>query len=68
MFNPRHRSAHEHLGELFLVLDEPVKADEQLATLKQICLIPCVELSDLERVIAAYKAATSQKSKQVPAT
>ena len=31
MFNPRHRSAHEHLGELYLVLGEPAKAEEQLA-------------------------------------
>ncbi len=25
MFNPRHRSAHEHLGELYLVLREPAQ-------------------------------------------
>ena len=31
MFNRRHRSAHEHLGELYLVLAEPAKAEEQLA-------------------------------------
>jgi Flp pilus assembly protein TadD len=68
MFNPRHRSAHEHLGELFLVLDEPVKADEQLTALKQICLVPCDELADLERAIAAYKAATTQRSRPRPLT
>jgi tetratricopeptide (TPR) repeat protein len=67
MFNPRHRSAHEHLGELFLVLGEPVKADEHLAALKQICLIPCDELADLERAIAAYKAAATQRSRPAPA-
>ena len=51
----RHRSAHEHLGELYLALGEPAKAEEQLATLEDICLIPCVETDDLKRVIAAYK-------------
>jgi tetratricopeptide (TPR) repeat protein len=56
MFNPRHRSAREHLGELYLALDDPIKAEEQLAALKEICLIPCDELADLERAIAAYKA------------
>ena len=56
MFNPRHRSAREHLGELYLALGEPIKAEEQLAALKEICLIPCDELADLERAIAAYKA------------
>jgi len=56
MFNPRHRSAREHLGELYLALGEPVKAEEQLAALKDICLIPCDEVADLERAIAAYQA------------
>src|SRR3954467_7918424 len=55
-FNPRHRSAHEHLGELFLVLGEPAKAEDHFAVLKEMCLIPCGELADLERAIAAYKS------------
>jgi tetratricopeptide (TPR) repeat protein len=53
MFNPRHRSAREHLGELYLSLGEPIKAEEQLAALKEICLIPCDELADLERAISS---------------
>jgi tetratricopeptide (TPR) repeat protein len=55
MFNPRHRGAHEHLGELFLLLREPAKANEHLAALERICLVPCEELGDLERAIAAYR-------------
>jgi tetratricopeptide (TPR) repeat protein len=54
LLNRRHRSAHEHLGELYLVLGEPTKAVEQLAVLEEICLIPCVETDDLKRAIAAY--------------
>jgi tetratricopeptide (TPR) repeat protein len=50
----RHRSAHEHLGELYLTLREPAKAEQQLATLEDICLIPCPETDDLKRAIAAY--------------
>jgi tetratricopeptide (TPR) repeat protein len=53
--NRRHRSAQEHLGELYLVLGEPAKAEEQLARLEDICLIPCEEYGDLKRAIAAYK-------------
>lgn len=49
MFNPRHRSAHGHLGELYLVLREPAKAEEHLAALERICLIPCEEFGDLGR-------------------
>jgi tetratricopeptide (TPR) repeat protein len=54
VLNRRHRSAHEHLGELYLALGEPAKAEQQLATLEDICLIPCVETDDLKRAIAAY--------------
>jgi tetratricopeptide (TPR) repeat protein len=55
LLNRRHRSAHEHLGELYLALGEPAKAEQQLATLEDICLIPCVETDDLKRAIATYK-------------
>ena len=54
VLNRRHRSAHGHLGELYLVLWDPAKAEQQLATLEEICLIPCVETDDLKRAIAAY--------------
>jgi hypothetical protein len=54
LLNRRHRSAHEHLGELYLVLGEPAKAEQQLATLEEICLIPCAETEDLTRAISVY--------------
>ena len=54
LLNRRHRSATEHLGELYLLLGEPTKAGEQLARLEDICLIPCTETDDLKRAIAAY--------------
>jgi tetratricopeptide (TPR) repeat protein len=59
-FNPRHRSAHAHLGELYLVLREPSGAERHLAALEEICLIPCVEIGDLERAIASYKGAVTR--------
>ena len=55
-FNPRHRSAHEHLGEAYLVKGDLIKAQEQLAALQDICLIPCIEYEDLQTAIAAYKS------------
>jgi Flp pilus assembly protein TadD len=61
MFNRRHRSAHEHIGELYLVLGEPAKAEEQLAVLENICLIPCDEFGDLQRAIAAYKGSSATR-------
>jgi tetratricopeptide (TPR) repeat protein len=58
--NPRHRSAHEHLGEAYLVLGEAAKAEQQLAELENLCLIPCEEYDDLKRAIAAYKRLASR--------
>ena len=52
--NPRHRSAHEHLGEAHLVRGDLAKSKEQLAALEQICIIPCDEYDDLQRAIAEY--------------
>lgn len=39
LLNPRHRSAHEHLGEAYLVQGDLIKAEEHLAALERICLI-----------------------------
>jgi tetratricopeptide (TPR) repeat protein len=55
LLNPRHRGAHEHLGELFLALNELAQAEEQLAALKQICLIPCEEFGSLQQAIEVGK-------------
>ena len=55
VLNSRHRSAHEHLGEAYLVLGEPAKAQQELAALENLCLIPCEEYEDLKRAIAAYR-------------
>ena len=54
--NPRHRSAHEHLGEAYLVAGNLVKAEEHLAALEEVCLISCVEQGDLKTAIAAFKS------------
>jgi tetratricopeptide (TPR) repeat protein len=60
MLNPRHRSAHEHLGEAYLVLGEPAKAEQLLAVLENLCLLPCEEYDDLKRAIAAYNRLTDR--------
>ena len=55
MLNSRHRSAHEHLGEAYLVLGEPAKAQQLLVALENLCLLPCEEYDDLKRAVTAYK-------------
>jgi tetratricopeptide (TPR) repeat protein len=52
--NPRHRGAHEHIGEAYLVQGDLAKAEEQLTVLEGICLIPCEEYDDLKRAMAEY--------------
>jgi len=53
--NPRHRGAHEYIGEAYLLADQPAKAEEHLAALEKICLLPCDEYEDLKNEIAAYR-------------
>ena len=53
--NPRHRGAHEYVGEAYLLVGNVGKAEEHLAALRNICLIPCEEYEDLEKAIAAYR-------------
>jgi Flp pilus assembly protein TadD len=53
--SPRHRGAHEYVGEAYLMVNNLAKAEEHLAALQQICLIPCEEFEELKEKIEAYK-------------
>ena len=53
--DPRHRGAHEYIGETYLLVGNLAGAEKHLAALRAICLLGCEELSDLEEAIAAYK-------------
>jgi tetratricopeptide (TPR) repeat protein len=53
--NPRHRGAHEYVGEAYLMTGNLAKAEEQLAVLDKLCLFPCEEYSDLKAAIGEYK-------------
>jgi Flp pilus assembly protein TadD len=53
--SPRHRGAHEYVGEAYLIVNNLAKAEEHLAALQQICLIPCEEFEELNEKIEAYK-------------
>lgn len=53
--DPKHRGAHEYLGEAYLMVGNVAKAKEHLAALDQLCFFPCDEFSDLKRVIAEYE-------------
>lgn len=51
----QHKSAHEYIGEAYLMAQQPGKAREHLARLKAICGEGCKEYQDLAKAIDAYK-------------
>jgi tetratricopeptide (TPR) repeat protein len=55
---PTHLGANEYLGELYLEMKQPDKANERLAVLKTACG-DCDEYEDLSQAIAKYKSASN---------
>ena len=53
--DPRHRGAHEYIGEAYLMTGDLKSAEVHLVALRKICLLPCEELTDLERAIEKYR-------------
>lgn len=62
--NPRHRGAHEYVGEAYLIVGKPAQAELHMKALEVICLLPCEELEDLKAKIARYRRDEASASKQ----
>ena len=58
--DPRHRGAHEYIGEAYLQLGQLDKAKVHLDALDRICKISCEEFRDLKK---AYEAALASRRK-----
>ena len=54
--DPRHRGAHEYIGEAYLMVNNLAKAEEHRVALDRICFFPCQEYTELKEKIAAYKS------------
>jgi hypothetical protein len=54
--DPRHRGAHEYIGEAYLQVGNVAKAKEHLSSLDKICFFPCSEFTDLKKAISEYEA------------
>ncbi len=55
--NPKHKGAHEYIGEAYLMDKKPQEAEKHLAELEQLCgNKTCEEYADLAKSIAEYKA------------
>jgi tetratricopeptide (TPR) repeat protein len=53
--DPKHRGAHEYIGEAYLQLNDLASAKQHLATLDKLCFFPCSEYSDLKKAIQQYE-------------
>lgn len=53
--DPKHRGAHEYIGEAYLMVRNLAKAKEHLAQLDRLCFFGCQEYTDLKKAIAAYE-------------
>ena len=58
--DPKHRGAHEYLGEAYLQIDDVPKAREQLALLDKLCTFGCEEYSQLKRSLKEYESTHAQ--------
>ena len=56
MIEPHHRGAHEYIGEAYLMVGDVAGAEKHLTALRSICLLPCEELTDLEKAISEHRA------------
>jgi len=54
--DPKHKGAHEYLGEAYLMVGNLPKAKEHLAQLDKICFFGCSEYKDLKKAIADYES------------
>jgi Flp pilus assembly protein TadD len=55
--DPKHRGAHEYVGEAYLMVGNLAKAEEHLKALDKLCWLPCEEYRDLKKSIADYRKA-----------
>ena len=53
--DPKHKGAHEYLGEAYLQIGDLARAEQELRKLDSICFFRCEEYSDLKEQIRRYK-------------
>ena len=53
--DPKHRGAHEYIGEAYLLIGNLPKAKEHLAALDKLCFFSCEEFRDLKKAIERYE-------------
>ena len=59
--DPKHRAAHEYLGEAYLMSGNLAKAKEHLAQLDRLCTFGCEEYSKLKAAVARAEQQGAKK-------
>jgi len=54
--DPKHKGAHEYVGEAYLLVGNVAKAKEHLGALDKLCFFSCEEYRDLKKAIQEYEA------------
>ncbi len=59
--DPRHRGAHEYIGEAYLMKGDVAAAEKHLEALRSICTLPCDEMRDLQAAVETHRRKTSAR-------
>ena len=59
--DPKHKGAHEYIGEAYLMVGNVAKAKEHLGQLDKLCFFSCSEYSDLKKAIGEYEKKTASR-------
>jgi len=59
--DPRHRGAHEYIGEAYLMAGDVASAEKHLEALRSICTLPCDEMRELQAAVDAHRRRTSAR-------
>lgn len=59
--DPKHRAAHEYLGEAYLMSGNVAKAKEHLAQLDRLCTFGCEEFTKLKAAVARAEQQGAKK-------
>ena len=58
--DPKHKQAHEYIGEAYLMVGNVAKAREHLGQLDKLCFFSCAEYADLKKSISEYEKTGKQ--------
>ena len=59
--DPKHRGAHEYIGEAYLMSGNVEKAKDHLAQLDKLCRLGCEEFSKLKKEVATFEQQHAKK-------